>query len=76
MSYFYATRFVGPITPLVEELRQEIYCEPYSEINWSTVRHSCAKVSLLFCSLVHIRNFNIMVLKFYSHTQADFAVHC
>ncbi|RXH88985.1 hypothetical protein DVH24_000584, partial [Malus domestica] len=27
MSYFYATRFVGPITPLVEELRQEIYCE-------------------------------------------------
>ncbi|CAL2244730.1 unnamed protein product [Prunus armeniaca] len=43
MSYFYATRFVGPITPLVEELRQEIYREPYSEINWSTVRHSCAK---------------------------------
>ncbi|KAM1657956.1 hypothetical protein ACFX1Q_046112 [Malus domestica] len=42
MSYFYATRFVGPITPLVEELRQEIYCELYSEINRPKVRHWCA----------------------------------
>ena len=42
MSYFYATRFVGPITSLVEELRQEIYCESYNEINWPKVRHWCA----------------------------------
>ncbi|XP_004305790.1 PREDICTED: beta-amyrin synthase-like [Fragaria vesca subsp. vesca] len=43
MSYFYATKFVGPITSLVEQLREEIYCEPYSEIKWSKVRHHCAK---------------------------------
>lgn len=49
MSYFYATKFVGPITPLVEQLRQEIYNEPYDQIKWSQVRHHCAPVSLLFC---------------------------
>ncbi|XP_004289557.1 PREDICTED: beta-amyrin synthase-like [Fragaria vesca subsp. vesca] len=43
LSYLYATRFVGPITPLVEQLREEIYCESYSEIKWSKVRHHCAK---------------------------------
>ena len=46
MSYFYGKRFVGPITPLVLQLREEIYIQPYDEINWSKLRHLCAKVRL------------------------------
>ena len=44
MSYLYGKRFVGTITPLIEQLREEIYNQPYNEIEWSKVRHLCAKV--------------------------------
>ncbi|KAL1205676.1 Beta-amyrin synthase [Cardamine amara subsp. amara] len=43
MSYLYGKRFVGPITPLVLQLRKELYLQPYEEINWKKVRHLCAK---------------------------------
>ncbi|KAL8254469.1 hypothetical protein R6Q59_032690 [Mikania micrantha] len=49
MSYLYGRRFVGPITPLVIQLRDELYIEPYSEINWKSTRHLCAKVKLFVC---------------------------
>ncbi|CAN0862412.1 Lupeol synthase [Linum grandiflorum] len=42
MSYLYGKRFVGSITPLLLEIRQEIYNQPYSLINWSSIRHLCA----------------------------------
>ncbi|PRQ51807.1 putative alpha-amyrin synthase [Rosa chinensis] len=51
ISYFYGKRFVGLITHLVEQLGQEIYCEPYSEIKWSKVCHHCTKASLYFGGL-------------------------
>ncbi|ODO05233.1 lanosterol synthase [Cryptococcus wingfieldii CBS 7118] len=35
MSYLYGTRFVGPYTPLVASLRQELYTQPYESIQWS-----------------------------------------
>ncbi|WVR06302.1 hypothetical protein IAU60_003332 [Kwoniella sp. DSM 27419] len=38
MSFLYGTRFVGPYTPLVFALRQEIYVEPYESIKWSAHR--------------------------------------
>ncbi|PRQ51835.1 putative beta-amyrin synthase [Rosa chinensis] len=44
MSYLYGKRFVGPITPLVLQLREELFIQPYNEINWKKVRHLCAKV--------------------------------
>ncbi|XP_050231955.1 lupeol synthase-like isoform X2 [Mercurialis annua] len=43
MSYLYGKRFVGPITPLILQIRQEIYNEPYNMIHWKSVRHLCAK---------------------------------
>ncbi|XP_010537756.1 PREDICTED: camelliol C synthase-like isoform X2 [Tarenaya hassleriana] len=43
MSYLYGKRFVGPITPLVLQLRKELYVQPYSKINWNIARHLCAK---------------------------------
>ena len=45
MSYLYGKRFVGPITPLIEQLREELYLQPYNEIKWKKVRHLCAPVS-------------------------------
>ncbi|XP_015581645.1 lupeol synthase-like isoform X1 [Ricinus communis] len=43
MSYLYGKRFVGPITPLILQLREEIYNESYNKIKWKTLRHLCAK---------------------------------
>ncbi|KAH9716421.1 Camelliol C synthase [Citrus sinensis] len=48
MSYLYGKRFVGPITPLILQLREEIYTQPYNEINWSKLRHYCAKEDVFF----------------------------
>ncbi|WCJ37174.1 Beta-amyrin synthase [Euphorbia peplus] len=42
MSYLYGKRFVGPITPLILELRQELHTEPYDQIKWTSTRHLCA----------------------------------
>lgn len=47
MSYLYGKRFVGPITGMVRSLRQELYTEPYNEINWTTAKNTVAKVSRL-----------------------------
>ncbi|XP_059446573.1 beta-amyrin synthase-like isoform X1 [Corylus avellana] len=46
MSYLYGKRFVGPITPLILQLREELYTQPYNEVNWKKVRHLCAKEDL------------------------------
>ncbi|KAG6730659.1 hypothetical protein I3842_01G091500 [Carya illinoinensis] len=48
MSYLYGKRFVGPITPLILQLREELYNEPYNEINWRSVRHLCAKEDVYY----------------------------
>ncbi|GLT38206.1 hypothetical protein SLA2020_124700 [Shorea laevis] len=48
MSYLYGKRFVGPITPLIQQLREELYLQPYNEINWRKARHSCAPEDLYY----------------------------
>ncbi|KAL8468375.1 hypothetical protein ACS0TY_031554 [Phlomoides rotata] len=48
MSYLYGKRFVGPITPLILQLRHELYDEPYEDINWKSIRHLCAKEDLYY----------------------------
>ncbi|PRQ51822.1 putative beta-amyrin synthase [Rosa chinensis] len=48
MSYLYGIRFVGPITPLVLQLREELFIQPYNEINWKKVRHLCAKEDIYY----------------------------
>jgi len=44
MSYLYGKRFVGRITPLILQLREELHIESYEKVNWSKARHQCAKV--------------------------------
>ncbi|CAH9068568.1 unnamed protein product [Cuscuta europaea] len=48
MSYLYGKKFVGPITPLILQLREELYDESYKEINWRKMRHLCAKEDLYY----------------------------
>ncbi|XP_039163695.1 beta-amyrin synthase isoform X2 [Eucalyptus grandis] len=48
MSYLYGKRFVGPITPFVQQLRKELHTQPYDMICWRKVRHLCAKEDLYY----------------------------
>ncbi|AET01563.2 beta-amyrin synthase [Medicago truncatula] len=48
MSYLYGKRFVGPITPLILKLREELLTEHYEKVNWQKVRHLCAKEDLYY----------------------------
>ncbi|TVU06546.1 hypothetical protein EJB05_49767, partial [Eragrostis curvula] len=48
MAYIFAKKFVGPITPTVLAIRDEIYNTPYSQINWSIARSSCAKEDIIY----------------------------
>ncbi|XP_052625153.1 shionone synthase [Lactuca sativa] len=48
MSYLYGKRFVGPISHLVLQLREELYAQPYDQINWFSTRHLCAKEDLYY----------------------------
>ncbi|KAM3749839.1 hypothetical protein ACB098_05G216500 [Castanea mollissima] len=47
-SYLYGRRFVGPITPLILQLREELYTQPYNEVNWAKARHQCAKEDIYY----------------------------
>ncbi|KAH7515218.1 hypothetical protein FEM48_Zijuj10G0003700 [Ziziphus jujuba var. spinosa] len=46
-SYLYGKRFVGPITPLVLQLREELHTQPYHQVNWSRARHLCIVYAVL-----------------------------
>ncbi|TPX32405.1 hypothetical protein SmJEL517_g04428 [Synchytrium microbalum] len=46
MSWLYGKRYVGPITDLVKELRQELYTLRYETIDWPRQRNNVAKVDL------------------------------
>ncbi|KAF3333061.1 cycloartenol synthase-like protein [Carex littledalei] len=48
MSYIYGRRFIGKITPLVLELRKELYSVPYDRIDWNKARNECAKEDLYY----------------------------
>ncbi|CAI0553285.1 unnamed protein product [Linum tenue] len=48
MSYLYGKRFVGPITGLIRTLREELYNEPYHQINWNAARNTVAKEDLYY----------------------------
>ena len=45
-SYLYGVRFQTPVTPLIEELRRELYDRPYESIDFSRYRNSLAPTDL------------------------------
>lgn len=48
MSYIYGKKTVGPITGLIRSLREELYNEPYDQINWNEARNNVAKEDLYY----------------------------
>jgi len=52
ISYLYGKKFVGQITPLIMQLREELHLQPYEEINWNKARHLCAKVWFQIYSII------------------------
>ncbi|MCL7052276.1 hypothetical protein MKW94_017426, partial [Papaver nudicaule] len=46
MAYLFGNRFVAPTTDLILSLREELHVQPYNEINWSQMCHSCCKEDL------------------------------
>ncbi|CAG8734254.1 14954_t:CDS:2, partial [Racocetra fulgida] len=46
MGYCYGRRLSAEVTPLIEQLRQELYVEPFETINWSSARNNIADVDL------------------------------
>ncbi|XP_010545605.1 PREDICTED: seco-amyrin synthase-like [Tarenaya hassleriana] len=46
LSYLYGKRFITPQTPLVLQLREELYTRPYDQIDWKIARLRCAKEDL------------------------------
>ncbi|MBI5477369.1 MAG: 2,3-oxidosqualene cyclase [Deltaproteobacteria bacterium] len=42
LGYLYGRRFTGPLTPLIEDLRRELYDEPYGSIDFAAHRHDLA----------------------------------
>lgn len=47
LSYLYGKKFVATPTPLILQLREELYLHPYAQIVWSQAQNLCAKVSFL-----------------------------
>ncbi|MFN8286486.1 MAG: terpene cyclase/mutase family protein [Chitinophagales bacterium] len=46
MAYCYGLKVTGAITPLVKELRKELYTTPYEQIDWKEARNKCAEPDL------------------------------
>lgn len=46
MAFLYGTKFVGPFIPLIFNLRQELYTQPYNSIRWSSQRNNVNPIDI------------------------------
>lgn len=46
MSYCYGKKVQAELTPLIEALRQELYTQPYAEINWKKARREACEIDI------------------------------
>ena len=46
MGVIYGKRYTGPITPLVQELREELYDEQYASIRWASLANVVCPLDL------------------------------
>ncbi|KAG7564057.1 Squalene cyclase N-terminal [Arabidopsis suecica] len=69
LSYLYGKKFVATPTPLILQLREELYPQAYAEIIWSQTRNRCAQEDLyhsqtfvqdLFWKSIHMFSENIL----------------
>ena len=48
MCYVYGIRGTGPASPLTQALKEELYSQPYTSINWDKARSECAREDLYY----------------------------
>lgn len=48
MAYCFSYKVVGEISPLIQEIRKEIYTEPFEKIDWAEARNQCAETDLYY----------------------------
>ncbi|KAL6644329.1 hypothetical protein ACP70R_015937 [Stipagrostis hirtigluma subsp. patula] len=48
IAFLYGKKFVGPITPTILALREELYNSPYNKIDWNNARNTCAKEDIRY----------------------------
>jgi len=60
MAYLFGKKFVGPITPTILALRDELYSVPYNEIDWNKARDTCAKVCFYYVFVTSTYNFLVI----------------
>ncbi|MDX2359653.1 MAG: terpene cyclase/mutase family protein [Crocinitomicaceae bacterium] len=46
MSYCYGNKVKAELTPLIEELRKELYTESYDQINWRKARREACEIDI------------------------------
>lgn len=55
ISYLYGRRFTGKVTPIIEDLRRELYDEPYETIRWADWRHKLAPTDVYVAPSLPLR---------------------
>ncbi|KAI8820421.1 terpenoid cyclases/protein prenyltransferase alpha-alpha toroid [Fimicolochytrium jonesii] len=48
MSFIYGQRLRGEITPLLEQLREELYAQPYASIDWDAQCNNIAEAEVFY----------------------------
>lgn len=48
MSYMYGLKATGKLTPLVMDLRQELYTQDYATVNWNAARNQVAPEDMYY----------------------------
>lgn len=48
MSYMYGLKATGKLTPLVMDLRQELYTQDYNTVDWDAARNQVAPEDLYY----------------------------
>lgn len=66
LGYLYGSKFKGPLTPLVEQIRQEIYTTPYASIDFSLHRNNIHPVDI-YCPHHPVLDVLNTVLATYEH---------
>ncbi|KAI9311284.1 terpenoid cyclases/protein prenyltransferase alpha-alpha toroid [Dichotomocladium elegans] len=64
MGYIYARRLSAPLTEFTQSLREELYTEPYSQINWNKQRNNICSADL-YSPHSRFLNFANEVLTYY-----------
>lgn len=58
MSYIYGRKIAEKMGPLIEQLRLELFVQPYDKINWSAAKDNVCEADIYFprSPILHVTN--------------------